>query len=289
MTNKEILVQAERALKLKNYSYRTIKSYVGHIRRFAEYTKADMDGLTGEQVTDYLYYLIDINKRSASYVTQAVSALKVVYNEVLKADTHIDFPRIKKEKKLPDILSKGEVTAIINSVTNLKHKALMVATYSAGLRVGETVALTVKDIDSKRMLIHVRQGKGAKDRYTLLSKKCLVVLRDYVRWYRPKEWLFESPDPRKHLSERSAQKVFEIACGKAGILKDVSIHSLRHSFATHLLEQGTDLRYIQALLDHSSPKTTQMYTHVSTKYIGNIESPLDRLTNGENGGGVKRC
>jgi len=166
MNNARILTELEKALRLKNYSRKTIKAYVAHIRRFTEYIKAEIVGLTAEQVTDYLYYMIEVREVSVSYITQAVCAVKVVYNEILKAGITIDFPRMKKEKRLPDILSKGEVVKIIESIRNLKHKAMMVVTYSAGLRVSETVSLTVKDIDSKRMLIHVRQGKGAKDRYT---------------------------------------------------------------------------------------------------------------------------
>ena len=276
MNNARILTELEKALRLKNYSRKTIKAYVAHIRRFMEYIKVELVGLTAEQVTDYLYYMIEVKEVSVSYIAQAVSALKVVYNEILKAGITIDFPRMNKEKRLPDILSKGEVVKIIESIRNLKHKAMMVVTYSAGLRVSETVSLSVKDIDSQRMMIHLRQAKGAKDRYTLLSKKCLAILRDYARIYKPTDWLFEGQEHGKHVTERSAQKVFSNACMQAGIKKEVSIHGLRHAFATHLLEGGTDIRYIQQLLGHSSPKTTQLYTHVSNAYLGSITSPLDK-------------
>lgn len=137
--------------------------------------------------------------------------------------------------------------------------------------------MTIKDIDSKRMLIHVKQGKGRKDRYTLLSKNTLLLLREYVKMYRPREWLFEGQQPNNHITERTIQRVFEEACKRAGIKKDVSIHTLRHSFATHLLEGGTDIRYIQQLLGHCDTKTTMIYTHVSTRSISGITSPLDSM------------
>jgi len=193
-----------------------------------EYIKVELVGLTAEQVTDYLYYMIEVKEVSVSYIAQVVSALKVVYNEILKAGITIDFPRMKKEKRLPDILSKGEVVKIIESIRNLKHKAMMVVTYSGGLRVSLTVSLTVKDIDSQRMMIHLRKAKGAKDRYTLLSQKCLAILRDYARIYKPTEWLFEGQEHGKHVTERSAQKVFSNACVQAGIKKEVSIHGLSY-------------------------------------------------------------
>lgn len=149
--------------------------------------------------------------------------------------------------------------------------------YSAGLRVGEVVRLRVEDIDSKRMLIHVKGSKGRKDRYTILSERALETLRQYWREYKPTKWLFEGARDRRYLSTRTVEKILEHACKKAGIRKDVSVHTLRHSFATRLLEGGTDLRYIQEILGHKDIKTTEIYTHVSTKSIGKIRSPLDRL------------
>jgi len=149
--------------------------------------------------------------------------------------------------------------------------------YSSGLRVGEVVRLKLEDIDSQRMLIHVKQGKGAKDRYTLLSKIALIQLRNYVKEYHPETWLFPGAENKGHLTERTVQRVFENALIKARITKKASVHTLRHSFATHLLESGTDLRYIQELLGHQSSKTTEIYTHVTEKSINNIESPLDKL------------
>lgn len=166
------------------------------------------------------------------------------------------------------------------SIKNPKHKALLLIVYSSGLRVGEVVRLKIADIDSKRMLIHVRDAKGRKDRFTMLSKQALTYLRSYFKVFRPEVWLFSGDKEESHLSERTAQRIFENACKKYGIMKKVSIHSLRHSFATHLLEEGTDLRYIQELLGHRSSKTTEIYTHVSKRDITKIISPLDRLVPG---------
>lgn len=189
----------------------------------------------------------------------------------------IDLERPKKEKKLPEILSKNEISKLLKAVKNLKHKAILYLVYSAGLRVGEVVKLKPTDIDSDRMLIPIIQGKGKKDRYTILSETALSILRQYVKVYKPEHWLFPGQHPDKHLTERSVQKVFGNARIDAKIRKDVSVHNLRHSFATHLLEGGVNLRYIQELLGHSSSKTTEIYTHVTQKNLSNIISPLDTI------------
>lgn len=189
----------------------------------------------------------------------------------------IDLERPKKEKKLPEILSKNEISKLLKAVKNLKHKAILYLVYSAGLRVGEVVKLKPTDIDSDRMLIPIIQGKGKKDRYTILSETALSILRQYVKVYKPEHWLFPGQHPDKHLTERSVQKVFGNARIDAKIRKNVSVHNLRHSFATHLLEGGVNLRYIQELLGHSSSKTTEIYTHVTQKNLSNIISPLDTI------------
>jgi integrase/recombinase XerD len=175
------------------------------------------------------------------------------------------------------------VAKILSSIDNIKHRAILMLVYSAGLRVGEVVKLKPKDIDSKRMLIYIRGSKGRKDRYTILSESVLKILREYWQQYKPQEWLFEGAKPEKHISIRTTQKIFEHACEKAGIKKEITIHTLRHSFATHLLESGADLRYIQELLGHKHIKTTEIYTHVSVKSIGKIRSPLDSLKLNEAG------
>jgi integrase/recombinase XerD len=165
----------------------------------------------------------------------------------------------------------------LNSLENEKHRAILFLVYSAGLRVGEVVNLRVDDIDSKRMLVHVRQGKGAKDRYTILSKAALEQLRIYAKKYKPETWLFPGGNNEGHLTTRTVEKIFENACNKINLTIKATVHTLRHSFATHLLERGTDLRYIQELLGHSSSKTTEIYTHVTEKSLSKIESPLDRI------------
>jgi len=202
----------------------------------------------------------------------------LLYEAVLKQPGKVcDLPRMKRPEQLSVVLSREEVARLLKVVTNLKHKALLMIAYSAGLRVGEVVRLKVSDIDSQRMQIRVTAGKGAKDRYTLLSETALVVLREYFRAYKPKDWLFPGGEIGDHLSERSAQQIFQDAKKKAGIGKSATFHTLRHSFATHLLEDGVDIRYIQELLGHGTVETTQRYTHVTQKGMERIKSPLDNL------------
>lgn len=195
-----------------------------------------------------------------------VNAIKFLYSGVLKELRIIkDILRPKREKKLPEVLNINELLRIFKGIANIKHKTLMFIVYSAGLRVSEVVRLKIEDIDSQRKLIHIKGAKGRKDRYTLLSEVALENLQKYWREYRPNKWLFPGQNPNKHLSVRNAQVILKMAAQKAGIRKNVSIHTLRHSFATHLLEQGIDLRCIQELLGHASSKTTEIYTHVSKK------------------------
>lgn len=265
-------------LELKGYSSETKHIYNAQIRRFVEYTNKDMDDLGIEDVREYIVHLINEKKTSHAYSNQAISAIKFLFKDVLgKTISSYDIPRAKKQRKLPSVLSVSEVTNILMSVRNEKHRTLLFLVYSSGLRVGEVVALRIDDIDSKRMLLRVRQGKGKKDRYTLLSEVALEQLRYYYRAYRPKHWLFEGGVENSHITKRSVQKIFKKACRAANITKEVGIHSLRHSFATHLLENGTDLRYIQELLGHRSSKTTEIYTHVTNRNLSKIQSPLDRI------------
>ncbi|MDP4209588.1 MAG: tyrosine-type recombinase/integrase [Bacteroidota bacterium] len=181
------------------------------------------------------------------------------------------------EKTLPEVFSEKEVADLLRVTENVKHKCILMASYSAGLRLSEIVNLKLKDIDSKRMQIRIEQAKGKKDRYTILSPKFLELLRKYFIEYKPKEYLFEGPLPGNKYSPSSVQMIFKEAVRKVGITKKVTVHTLRHSFATHLLESGTDLRYIQSLLGHESTKTTEVYTHVTTKGFDQIKSPLDKL------------
>lgn len=270
-------------LRLFGFSPKTIKSYKNHLIRFRMHFNRPIHEASLQDIKDFLLTMINEKGVSHSYIGQAISALKFYYEEVLKnTDFLIELPRPKKDNKLPDVLSQDEAMLIFKAIDNPKHKALMLMVYSSGLRVGEVVRVKIEDIDSQRMLIHIRGAKGRKDRFTMLSKQALIFLRRYFKIYRPEVWLFPGDKEGGHLSERTAQRIFEKALQKSGIIKKVSIHSLRHSFATHLLEEGTDLRYIQELLGHNSSKTTEIYTHVTKKDITKITSPLDRLMQGTN-------
>ena len=264
-------------MQLKGYSQRTIENYVNCILYLAKYYKTSPDLLTIEQIRDYFLYCLNVKKLSKSWMNQSISALKLLYVEVLKRDwNHLDIPRPRREKTLPVVLSREEVQKILNAHTNIKHRALLMITYSAGLRVSEVRHLKITDIDSSRMLVRVEQGKGNKDRYSVLSPKALELLRIYWKMYKPKHWLFEN-HYHQPVPESTAQAIFRNAVEKTGIKKHVSIHTLRHSFATHMLEQGVSLPIIQQLLGHKSLKTTSGYLHVQQYSIDAVRSPLDTL------------
>jgi integrase/recombinase XerD len=281
-SNDKFLRKMKEVLNLRGYSQKTIKSYMSHARLFLECCGKNADLIGDEDINKYMLYLLEEQQTSHSYVNQAANSIKFLYNNVFKRnELAIRVIRPKSEKKLPEVLSQKDVLRILNNVSNIKHKALLYLIYSAGLRVGEVVRLRIIDIDSTRMLVHIVQGKGRKDRYTVLSQTALEVLREYVKKCRPEKWLFQGADPSRHITERTVQKIFEKTKDKAGIQKKVSVHTLRHSFATHLLEGGVDLRYIQELLGHQSSKTTEIYTHVTEKSIKNILSPLDKIMLGK--------
>lgn len=267
-------------LKLKElrYSEGTIKSYKSLFEEFINhYPTTEIDKIDEAKIIAFCQYLVIDRKVSASYQNQAINAIKFYYEKVLGGQRKFYFlTRPDKEKALPTVLNTQEVTQIFRATSNLKHRAILMVIYSAGLRVGELINLKIKDIDSERKQIRIEQGKGKKDRYTLLSAKTLDLLRQYFREYKPQEYLFEGQACAQY-SARSVQAFFQEICKKAGIKKNVSVHTLRHSFATHLLENGTDLRYIQVLLGHESSKTTEIYTHVTTKGFEQIKSPLDNL------------
>lgn len=264
-------------LKLKGYSTRTQKSYIHHVERFQSFISVPIKLIKKEHIHTYMLHLLE-KQLSHSFVNQALSAIKFYLFTVCgRSDLPYNLPRPKKQSKLPDILSQEEVILLIQTIQNVKHRAILYMTYASGLRVGEVVRLKLQDIDRDRSMVHVRQGKGKKDRYTLLSKSALIMLDIYIKREHPDEWLFPGSDRDQHISERSVQKIFEKARSLSHIHKEISVHTLRHSFATHLLEAGTDLRYIQELLGHQSSKTTEIYTHVSTKDVSRIQSPLDRI------------
>jgi integrase/recombinase XerD len=266
-------------MRLRNYSHKTTKAYRSCIRRFIRHIHPKHPReATDSDIRGFLLHLIEIEHYSASSINQIINALRYLYVELYKRPMVLgEIPRPKKERKLPVVLSQEEVRHIFSVLSNLKHRVMLMLVYSSGLRVGELVKLRLEDIDGNRRMIHIRGGKGKKDRYTILSDIVLESLRLYWRAWKPREWLFEGKLAGKRYSIRSAESVFEKAAQKAGIAKDVSIHSLRHAFATHMLEQGTDLRFIQELLGHESIKTTEIYTHVSTKTVAALTSPIDRL------------
>ena len=190
--------------------------------------------------------------------------------------------RPRRERRLPVVLARQDVIRLLESVANIKHRALLMLVYSVGLRVSEVVKLRPKDIDASRHMIRIRGAKGQKDRYTVLSEVALQTLREYWKIYRPKKWLFPGSKEGSHITTRTVEKILENTRKKAGIVKHITVHTLRHSFATHLLESGRDLRYIQELLGHKSSKTTEIYPHVSERDIGRIKSPLDTIGKGDN-------
>ena len=234
--------------------------------------------ITRSDIYAYQHHLVVIKKCSRSYQNQSINAIKFYLEHVLRQDRqYFDLERPKKVQKLPEVLSLEDIQRILKCTTNTKHKALLATLYSAGLRIGELLNLRLQDIDSQHMRIWVREGKGCKDRLTTLSPYLLKLLRIYYLQYRPKTYLFEGAKGKSY-SSTSVRKVLYRSTQAAGIRKKIKPHTLRHSFATHLLEQGTNLRYIQTLPGHNSPKTTQIYTHVSSKSMEEIKSPLDLMS-----------
>ncbi|MCK4548943.1 MAG: tyrosine-type recombinase/integrase [Candidatus Krumholzibacteria bacterium] len=267
-----------RELRLRDYSRLTIKAYLQHMTNFVRYYRKDPSELGKEDVKRYLLHLTEDRNLSVTYRNQAISSLKFFYGKILKKKLVIEeLPRPKKDIKLPAVLNEKEVSRLFAAVRNRKHLAILMLIYSSGMRVGEVVRLRPEDIDSERRLIRVRGGKGKKDRYTVLSDVALEVIRSYYRAWKPEKFLFAGSRKGSHLSTRSVQNAVSAARERAGILKQFSTHVLRHSFATHLLESGTDLRYIQDMLGHKSVRTTQIYTHVTRRDIARIVSPLDRM------------
>lgn len=265
-------------LTQKRYSPNTQKTYVGYFSDFCTYFRfKDINYIGKGEINHYILNLIQTNSISPSQQNQRINAIKFYYEKVLgRNKEYYDIHRPKKEKHLPNVLSEEEITALLKSVKNIKHKTVLSLIYSAGLRISEAVNLKIEDIDSKRNLIMIRGSKGKKDRTTLLSQSILPLLREYYKQYRPNIYLFEGQHGAKY-SAKSIQNVFKRALIRSGISKPATVHTLRHSFATHLLEHGTDLRYIQELLGHSSSKTTEIYTHITKRGVDKIISPLDNL------------
>ena len=271
------LSKFKRWLQQKRLSENTVSTYTEVTAFFLRYRLLkNSEEFSVRIIEQFNYDFIFRPQKSISYQNQCINGIKkfLLFKGIEIEELHIERP--KKERQLPAVLSVSEIKDIFNSIKNLKHKTLLILLYSGGLRIGEALNLKIDNIDSGRMLIHIKQAKGKKDRYTLLSHSFLKILREYYLAYKPKEYLFEGQNSEKY-SNASAQAVLKKALKKANIIKKVTLHTLRHSFATHLLENGTDIRYIQELLGHSSPKTTMIYTHVSQTNLKNIKNPFDEL------------
>ena len=264
-------------IRLKGYSPKTQKNYLAHLTRLLRFCDEKNLPIHEETLKQYVFYCLEDKACSHSYICQCISVCKLFMKCLGQLEPLGNFPRPKKPKLLPKVLSTIEVGKILNTPENLKHKTILFMLYASGLRVSEVCSLKCADVESDRMMLRVDHGKGSKDRYTLLSETALDLIKKYEYYFEPKHWLFEGQQHGTHISERSVQHIFKKALDTAGIKKTFGVHVLRHSFATHLLESGTDLRFIQELLGHASLKTTQVYTHVTEKRLSKIRSPLDSL------------
>lgn len=264
-------------LETKRYSLHTARTYVTQFTEFINhFPQKELNQIDELDIRAYSRYLVKLG-RSASLQNQAINAIKFYYEQVLNMPQRFyDIERPRKEQKLPTVLSKEEVQAMLQSTDNLKHRAILTTLYSCGLRLSELLELRLTDLKRDRNLVLVRQGKGKKDRHTVLGAKTIALLDRYIEEYKPEEFVFEGHGGGPY-SAKSVQNIVKNSATRAGIRQTVSPHTLRHSFATHSLEAGVDLRYIQTALGHTSPKTTEIYTHVSTKNLSGIVSPLENM------------
>jgi integrase/recombinase XerD len=265
-------------LQLKGLTPKTQKIYLREVGNYAKYFGKSPEQLGEKELREYLLYLLNERKLAKGTYRFYYQGLKFLYKHTLKREEVVEKIRCPRgKKKLPVVLDLAEVKTLLSVMENLKHRAILTITYSAGLRISETARLKVSDIDSKRMMVRVQQGKGGKDRYSILSQTALECLRQYWRAYRPKEWLFEGQKESSHICISSIRQIFLEAKERAGIRKPASPHTLRHSFATHLVEAGTSLYHVQLLLGHRSPTTTTVYLHVSKMNLAQVTSPLDSI------------
>jgi site-specific recombinase XerD len=267
----------ETELRSRKYSPRTRRCYVYYNKLMCRTLQKPPEEIGPDDITQFLAVMEKNKESSASAMNLAISALKFFYNNVMKNKSVTERHRPRDDGRLPMVLSKDEVARMLTMEKNPKHRLLLMLVYSSGLRVSEVVALKKEHIDLSRKVILVRLGKGRKDRCTVLSEKAARFIEEYCSFYNVKTWLFPGQYAARPLTIRSAQHIFDKAIRCAGIAKKVSIHSLRHSFATHLLESGTDIRYIQTLLGHANIRTTERYTHIARRSVLNIKSPLDTM------------
>jgi len=279
MNTEQHLIAFKNYMNYRRYSGNTIKTYSDALEVFFRFFQnKKLESLTIEDIIHFNNDYILRKNLSSSYQNQVINAIKLFYRNRINKTMDVDFiQRPRREKRLPNVLSKEEVKAILEAPTNLKHRAMLSLIYACGLRRSELLNLTLVDILSNRNLLFIRQSKGKKDRVVPISNKLIDILRDYYKAFKPKTWLFEGQFPNTKYSEKSLENVLKQSLTKTKISKKVSLHWLRHSYATHLLENGTDLRYIQELLGHSSSRTTEIYTHVSTLNLQQIRSPFDDL------------
>jgi site-specific recombinase XerD len=274
-----LIERMTREMQVCNYSPKSINTYTSLLSKLVKHFDIPLDQISGRQVKDYLHHRVMVEKVSTSTVNQTISAYKILQEAVLGREWEtIKIKRPRRNRKLPVVLSLEEVEKLISATLNLKHKALLALAYSSGVRREEAQQLKAANIDSSRMQVHVTNGKGRKDRYTILSQKALELLRTYYKAIRPSVYLFETSfEKGKYLSGSTLDKIVKRSAEKAGIKKRISFHTLRHSFATHLLEKGVNIKLIQKFLGHSSIKTTMIYLHIANVEPGSIASPLDDL------------
>lgn len=275
----EKITEFTRWMRSRNYSENTVKTYTDALRVFLKYYRyKPVNQLTNKDVVDFTNDYIKAKGYSTSFQNQTVNALKLFFGAIAESNIVTEkVHRPRREKKLPNVLSKAEVKLLLEGISNIKHRAMLSLIYSCGLRSSELINLELTHVDSRRNLLIIKQAKGFKDRIAPLSDKTIALLREYAALAKPQKFLFEGQYKGSPYDARSLQQVLKTAIKKAGIQKPVTLHWLRHSYATHLLESGTDLRYIQEILGHKSSKTTEIYTHVSTRSIQKIVSPFDDL------------
>jgi len=266
------IIKMQQEMKLRNFSPKTIKSYSYYITNILHFANKGASSISTEDIRNYLESLSNLNS-SASTLNSAYSALKFYFEKILRRKFFAHIPRAKKEKKLPTVLSKEEIRRMIDAVKNPKHQCILQLLYGSGLRVSEIIKIRMNDFDFDRKLLHIKGGKGNKDRYTIFSEKIIMILKEQRKIKNTDSYLFTGYDKKSPLSTVSINKIVKQASEIAKINKNVSAHSLRHSFATHLLENGTSIRYIQALLGHARLETTQIYTKVCSYNLKNITSP----------------
>jgi integrase/recombinase XerD len=264
------------SMELKGFAKSTQKTYLSHIQRYANFCGKHPASTGYDEVRSFLHHAITVKKISSAYVNSAYGAIKFYFQSVLYREWNmLHVPRVKKKASLPTILTPEEVFQIIDATPNLKHRTILSTIYSAGLRVSEAAHLKVSDIHSTNRRIFIRQSKGNKDRYTILSEKNLLLLREYWKVYRPETWLFPGIPDVKPIAIRTIQSIFKKSLHSSGISKDVSVHTLRHCFATHLLNHGASILQLKELLGHADIQTTSMYLHLTHAQVLGLKSPLD--------------